>query len=277
MLVSVATTPVSATHGLAPEDEHVGLLREAQEYLATVAKEIDDVPVTTSVSMGSAPEEILKWVAGDAADAIVMATHGRTGPTHLLLGSVAEAVVAKSPVPVFVVPPIGGEPLDTGHLRVLVALDGTEFAEAALESVLRVFGSSTELVLLRVAEQPDDALTADDGRVIAYIDQLQEESRVEAQDYLTAVAERIRSDRAGVVISTEAVLDIPSNAIVEAAARHRVGAVAMATHGRTGVRRAVVGSVAGAVVRRGGVPVLLVNPETLVSQQRRPTGEAVPV
>jgi universal stress protein A len=59
-----------------------------------------DVPVDANIVYGGAVDSIIEYAADVNADVIVMATHGRTGVSHVLLGSVAEQVVRKAPCPV---------------------------------------------------------------------------------------------------------------------------------------------------------------------------------
>ena len=88
----------------APADPVQALIEEAQDYLAGITLPMTDVPVHTRVLVGAPPEIIVETAVEAAADLIVMSTHGRTGLTRLLYGSVAEAVLRGSPVPVFLVP-----------------------------------------------------------------------------------------------------------------------------------------------------------------------------
>jgi nucleotide-binding universal stress UspA family protein len=90
-------------------DEYVG--RGALERLGAVAKTIDpSIQVKCAVGFGPVAEQILLAVAEHDADVIVMATHGRGGLAHALLGSVAEEVVRKSLVPVISCRGTGGAP-----------------------------------------------------------------------------------------------------------------------------------------------------------------------
>ena len=88
----------------APADPLQALIEEAQDYLAWITPPMPGVPVHTRVLVGAPPEVIVATAVEAAADLIVMSTHGRTGLTRLLYGSVAEAVLRGSPVPVFLVP-----------------------------------------------------------------------------------------------------------------------------------------------------------------------------
>lgn len=90
-------------------DEYVG--RGARERLAKLAKSIDaSIPVSCAVAFGNVAEQILAAVDAHGADVIVMATHGRGGIAHAILGSVAEEVVRKSLVPVITCRGTGGAP-----------------------------------------------------------------------------------------------------------------------------------------------------------------------
>src|SRR6202165_5277495 len=147
-------------------------MAEANAYLASVAEKVATrVPVRTAPVYGHPADEILAVVRQFDADSIVMATHGRTGLAHLLYGSVAEAVLARSPVPVFVVHARPGEaaapPFDSASARVMVPLDGSAFAEAVLPAALEILGAAGELVLSSVAAAPDHVERGDQGGVRA--------------------------------------------------------------------------------------------------------------
>jgi nucleotide-binding universal stress UspA family protein len=193
-----------------------------------------------------------------------MATHGRTGLPHLLYGSVAEALLARSRVPVLLVPAKPGQapmsPFDPIAPRIVVALDGSAFAEAALPTAREMVGPGGELILVRVELPPDRVQRDTSGKVVAYLDQLEAGFRREATNYLDSVAGQLKRDASGLRMSVLVRVGEPAQGIVLAAAERAADLVVMATHGRTGLRRAVLGSVAGEVVRTGSTPVLLVHP-----------------
>src|SRR5579859_1516100 len=159
------------------------------------------VAVETRVAYGRAAVEILQVVADEAADAIVMATHGRTGVQHLIYGSVAEAILAATTVPVLLVQPRAGEapsqPFDPIHARVMVPLDGSAFAESALPRGAEFAGSAGELMLVSVVEEPTHVERDEAGRPIAYLDQQEEAATRGARDYLADIAARLRLDYPG--------------------------------------------------------------------------------
>jgi universal stress protein A len=83
------------------------LERQASAALAQVLPEAQQakIEVTRAVAIGSPSVKIVETVEAEHVDLIVMATHGRTGLSHLLIGSVAERVVRTAPCPVLTIRP----------------------------------------------------------------------------------------------------------------------------------------------------------------------------
>jgi nucleotide-binding universal stress UspA family protein len=158
-----------------------------------------------------------------------MATHGRTGPGRWVLGSVAEAVVASSMVPVLVQrgwQPLFGEPLLNDMPKIIVPLDGSEFAETALEPAANLAEQlGATLILVRVEDSP--AAVRD------------------ALDYLPPAQARVAEHHPRLSIATDVCVGEPAEGIEQAVARLEAALVVMATHGRGGAMRAILGSVAG--------------------------------
>ena len=257
--------PPSRLDGADWEEQQQDAVGEAEAYLARVAENINaPVTVKTCVPYGRAAHELLDVVRYYAADAVVMAARGRTGLAHLLYGSVAEALLAESPIPVFVVHARPGEaqaaPFNLSDARVMVPLDGSTFAEVAVDAAADLLGSKGELVLVSVVEPPDHVERDEHGRVLAYLDQQEEARTREAREYLARVANTLTRKQPGLRVQTDVRLGEPHRGIVMAAVDRGADLVVMATHGRTGLRRAVVGSVAGSVLHAIPTPVLLVGP-----------------
>lgn len=98
--VDVRTEP---PHGTEAWYDRAG---EAEDELFDDVRELAaeyDVEVTTESTVGEPAREIVDYAESDGADRIVIGSHGRTGPSRLLLGSTADLVVARSPVTVTVV------------------------------------------------------------------------------------------------------------------------------------------------------------------------------
>jgi nucleotide-binding universal stress UspA family protein len=164
-------------------------------------------------------------------------------------------------VPVLLVRPKEGEPATRVPAleEILVPLDGSRRAEAALPPALgmaKLFGA--RLALVQVVEP---VMLLLDGPVVPQsLDQeLMALRRREAQDYLDDVVERIGEQ--GIVSRASSVLaGNPLAGIQAAAAGPGVGMIALATHGRGGLRRLAVGSVTDKLVRTGELPVVVTRP-----------------
>jgi nucleotide-binding universal stress UspA family protein len=262
--------------GLDWERQQLATMEEATAYLSDVAQKVATrVPVTTAPLYGHAAVTILAAVEQFDADSIIMATHGRTGLAHLLHGSVAEAVLTGSPVPVFVVYARPGEaaapPFNSASARIMVPLDGSAFAEAALPAALEIVGAAGELVLCSVAEEPDHVERDDRGRVLAYLDQQEEAIKRDTLDYLRRIEAQLKQQRPDLRVTLDVRIGDPAAGIAMAEIACGADLVVMATHGRTGIRRAVLGSVAGRVLTAGSVPVLLVSPAASVNTEHQPS------
>jgi len=146
--------------------------------------------------------------------------------------------------------------------KVLVPLDGSELAECALLHVreLARSGSAGEVTLLSVVRVDIPwggelgTRAAVDGNAI------REKAFGVARKYLDKVESQLGAD--GVDVKTAAVEDKwPAYAITDYAKNHGMELIAMATHGRTGLKKMMLGSVAQKVVHESRVPVLLIRPE----------------
>jgi nucleotide-binding universal stress UspA family protein len=155
--------------------------------------------------------------------------------------------------------------------RILVPLDGSALAEAILpHAVLVARYTRRTLTLLRVAVSP---LMIDPLPGVMPRNNLEAAQAEEAQCYLAAVAERLADTH--LPIECIVLVGDPATAIIEYAMQHADGLlIAMATHGRTGARRWVFGSVAERVLHTTPVPLLLVRPPGLGG--RSPAPAAVP-
>jgi nucleotide-binding universal stress UspA family protein len=140
----------------------------------------------------------------------------------------------------------------------MVPLDGSSLAEAALPSALDMLSDEGELVLVCVVAPPDHVERDATGRARAYLDQQEEAAERAAHTYLRDVIVRLHEINPDLRVVCDVRVGDAGPGILMATADHAADLVVMATHGLTGVRRAVVGSVAGSVVRAGVTPVLLV-------------------
>jgi nucleotide-binding universal stress UspA family protein len=150
--------------------------------------------------------------------------------------------------------------------RILVPLDGSALAESAIPKAIEIAeGRPAALILLRAAE----------AHTLPGVDSTESQVEVvqEAEDYLAATAARLREH--GVEhVETSVWYGPAAPAIIEAARLRKIDLIVMGTHGRSGVGRLIVGSVAESVLRGTTVPILLVRtPEAPVE---RPAGASEP-
>jgi nucleotide-binding universal stress UspA family protein len=139
--------------------------------------------------------------------------------------------------------------------RMLVPLDGSEVAEAILPFAEQVAGPlDAEVVLLRVLEPVSPVeLVASAGVVAPDTFTLRD---MDARRYLSEIERRL--SKKGLRVRTRVAFGSPADEILAAAQTTSADLIAMATHGRSGLGRAVFGSVAESVLRASPVPVLLI-------------------
>lgn len=238
---------------------------EDETYLEDIAASFDPGIVETMVLAGNPALEIVNLAARLDAPVIVMASHGRTGMRHFILGSVTARVVQAATCPVLVVNVRGDEappPITRPISNILVPLDGSDFAERALKFGLATLQSvPVHIHLLRVVEPPTwymSGAAGDDYVSPNLYEQFLDSVNEEAESYLARIESELAN--AGHQVTSEIVDGMPIERICSAAQKHNVELVVMATHGRTGIRRFVMGSVAEGVLHRAVAPVLLVSP-----------------
>ena len=138
--------------------------------------------------------------------------------------------------------------------KILVPLDGSDFAEAVLDEVQELAsGNRAEVILFRVGPLPQEVVV-ENGRVI-YLDEQLNWTESEMTDYLRMVERRYRAR--GLQVRTAIGFGDPVTEILRFANENNVTLIAMATHGRSGLEALWRGSVARGVYRRALTPVLL--------------------
>jgi len=206
-------------------------------------------------------------------DLIVMSTHGRSGLGRVVYGSVADDILRHAEVPVLLVPSASDHAWPTDRpLTVLVPLDGSELAEAALESAGLLAGRlGARLHLLQVMQPPTYPLSGDGYVYIPFDDDAE---RAGAQQYLEQQIGKLAGQ--GQQATFEVAVGQPDVVIARSAAEQQADVIAMATHGRGGLARLVLGSVATGTLRRAHVPLLLTRPVALGQPVPLPPAVEVP-
>lgn len=257
-LVLHAADPAHPDHRFPDlEEAHEALARWADEGMRSVLErhEPEDVRVRTEQRRGISPAPAIVEHAGErGADLIVMGTHGRRGLRHMLLGSVAEEVVRTSERPVLTVPR-RSEDHPAGRIEsILVPVDFSEHAAAALSHARHLADASgARLDVLHVLESvayPDAYLG------LAGPSPAEGTSRDAIRDEL----ERMVAEAPGpdVPVELHVAAGRPAAEIPAFAEDHGTDLLVIASHGLTGLERVLLGSVTERVIRRSSCPVLTV-------------------
>lgn len=284
LLLQVVSLPIDYGGGLAQtpllmEQVIETELAVASSYLDRVAKarELTGIETTTDVMFGLPAQDILAVAESRSVDLIVMCSHGRTGFTRWVLGSVAQKVVRHCPVPVLVlregeaVPP--ASPMNAARsISALVTLDGSLLAEAALAPAANLVAALAApaqgtLHLMQVVKVFPK--TEEEG----FVSQLNREALARAEAYLATVKERAQETFSDLKlsISWSVALDSDVADAIIGTAEHgeRIeGAegfsssalIVMSTHGRGGLERWMIGSVTERVLTTTKLPMLIVRP-----------------
>jgi len=212
---------------------------DGQDYLDRMAADLD-LPGTTTVAVADrfAATAITESTLNDVAPLVCMATHGRTGIGRALLGSTAEEVIRSIEHPVLLVGPASAPLPAGGPTELIITIDGSATSASAVDAaaeVAKTVGLTVVVVTVAEAGVADDPGGVDE------------------------VVERFRG--AGLEARSEALIGKDPAAAIAAFVRSRPAPlVCMATHGRGGIERTALGSVAMKVVHQVTCPVLVVRP-----------------
>ncbi|MFB6070799.1 MAG: universal stress protein [Halanaeroarchaeum sp.] len=203
------------------------------------------VDVRTDVVDGRPARSIVEYAAENDVDLVAMGTHGRSGVSRLLLGSVTESVLRRTDRDVLTVPKDAPDPGD-GYSTVLVAADGSE---DSAEAVARAIDLASPFgAVLRGLYVVDASFTHNEL----------------VEDLLEREGETVTADieedatAAGVPVETAIADGEPHEEIVDYAAETDASVIVLGSHGKGAIERTVLGSVSERTVRTANRPVLIV-------------------
>jgi nucleotide-binding universal stress UspA family protein len=237
-------------------EEQRGYLRDKATGLQT---ELPGQEVNSTLLEGYVTEAVERQAKEIGAKLVIMTTHGRTGVSRAWLGSVADSLIRHSDFPLLVIRPMeDGKTFPAPRFEhFLVPLDGSPVGEKILGPTLelgKAMGSRFTLLHVvaphitigaRVSPLPAGHLKKRLGK---------------AEEYLSGVSERLRGEGIEVDVTIESHF-APARAILKTAEAQNIDLIAIATHGYTGVKRAILGSVTDKVLRAAQWPLLLDRPE----------------
>lgn len=238
--------------------DQVELMRGlALEYLETAARDFVPihVPAERVVRVGYPASTILELAETAKVDLIAMATHGRTGLQRWVFGSVADKVLSGAKLPLLLVRAKPEPPSETRITRILVPLDGSALAEGALpfaQELARAFDA--EILLLRI--WAPSAYIIEGYPAARSTLELDQAASASIDEYLGQKTLELKSQ--GLHVKWETEIGPTADGILQTVEAQAASIIVMSTHGRSGLGRWVMGSVAERVLSASPVPVLLV-------------------
>jgi len=265
MLSLVRGVPYSTVE---PKDHEAASIavRTAIDYLHALQSGLtrQGFVVRTEVVPCNAVSAILFAAETQNVDLISICTHGASGLRHALLGSVAEAVLRRTETPILLTRAGQQSSLQATmpYRKILVPLDGTQFAEAALSYVLREhIGEKSELILMQAVAPTIPTYVPTllgDGAAELYeqADRQTQQNRRRADEYLQAMGTANLKER---IWHTSVALGHASEEILAVIKSEHVDLVVLVTHGRHGLDRLIFGNVAKDLMHRTEAPLLLLS------------------
>jgi nucleotide-binding universal stress UspA family protein len=262
-LLSAVDVAALATHVSRGSAQHFDAMisesvRGSEEYLKRIAETFPGMSVKCTVERGT-PEEVILERAVPDTTLIAMATHGRSGMNRFLMGSIAEKVLRAATTPILLIRPSEGSKIagEASLNSVIVPLDGSELAEIALAPVAELAKALNLAVeLVRAYQIPVNTYAAGEAYYPIDYEAIRASLEDEARSYLEKTAAELKT--MGVAkVSFTAPEGFGADQIIALGQKTPNNLIAMCTHGRSGVKRWVLGSVTEKVVRHSGDPVLV--------------------
>ena len=263
------------------EEEQLAQMRDEQldsihHYLENIASQLraDGLEIYTKVIEGNHPATQILWEAEQdpVLLMIAMTTHGRRGVLHWLFGSVAAEVVQVTPRPLLLLRPQESDSSfsmpnfnTTPYQNIVVPLDASAFAEQALDQASEL-ASAMDATFHLVSIVPLSHVlpvhihkeNESQSLMRAVLHQTELERRTH---YLEQKAEHFKE--LGLRVQTNVAPGHPAEEILRFSTQQQQTLLVMTTHGSSGLRRILLGSVAMKVVQEAHMPVLLVRGRTL--------------
>lgn len=238
----------------------VQMWEEERKYLFTIVDRLKKAGVEKAsghILEGPIAETLQEQALAERCDLVVMTTHGRGPMSRFWLGSIADQLVHRLPVPLLLIRTNEEAPssiVEPTIRDILVAVDGNPASEQILEPVgelAKILGASCTLIRVLPAVAPPSVKDLPEVAV-----ELADKLRAEAHVYLKRLATSLH-DR-GIASRTRIVANVsPVEAILHESASGEYGMLALETHGRCGLPRLFLGSVADKVVRGATIPILV--------------------
>ena len=260
VLVNVVTLPpveVGSAHQAFLDEQRTKAESEAKRYLDSKAAQLRARGLRTREAVLSGPvaETLQQYAANQGFELIALATHGRSGIERWMVGSVTDHLIQGSTIPVLTIRPRKDGQAAPALARILVGLDGSDLAEAALPYAAAL-ARRLQLPLTLVQVVPSEVELFAGSNYVAYPMDIVSEIKAAAGQYLEEQASKLGAE--GIVCDTAVEVGAPVTHLIEVANRHPGTLIVLSSHGRSGLGRAVLGSVTDRVIHESHGPVLVV-------------------
>jgi nucleotide-binding universal stress UspA family protein len=239
-------------------------------YLQALAHELAPIAQTqTRVCFGHPADEILSFANDVEADLITVSTHGRSGISRWVLGSVTDRILHATQCPMLLIrakPQSASQNIQhppARYQRILIPLDGSDLAEQALPYVTALIRPNyTRIFLVSVlsnglSDRTLTLLTSSPPGLHLSTTALSK-AKVQLTSYMRSVAAALRER--GANVHTAVRQGAPAEEILAHAAQVKADVISMTAHGLSGISRWVYGNVAGKILQGAPCPILLVHP-----------------
>ena len=231
------------------------------EEVGDWARDRTNRPVTAKLLTGRAKDALIEHIELRNPDLVIMTTHGRGGLTSAWLGGVATHLMHHVQAPMLLFKPDeerGRDAAPHRFERVLAPVDTTMEGERAIDNARNVAGEAAHFIVLHVLH-PAVPFAPDAYGVMPPINEA--ELLANAERYLGDLTERLKLR--GLDCKAKIVWDArTASRILDVVKEEDADLISLETHGRRGLERLLLGSVADKVVRGAEVPVLLQRPGT---------------
>ena len=231
--------------------------KEASDYLFSIENKLGEKGIKGEVYVheGSVPEVICDVARDKGVDLIAMSTHGRGMVKRWALGSVADKVIQTSSVPVLLCPIMENEVTSSHYENVLVPVDGSAFSENIFPQVryiVELFNAKVWFLYV-IDTHLMESFTVLKNSIL----EREEEFIENIRNYFSALEKRLKEAKA---TNYEIVIKKgdPAGTICDFVKEKEIDLITMSTHGRGGITRWALGSVADKVVQSSSRPVLII-------------------
>ena len=233
-------------------------------YVQKVADRIKERirKVSPVVVSGKSADEIISYAEKNDVGLIIITSHGRSGIMSWATGSIASKLLQATAVPMLLVRVVKTRRKAQRPVllnRILLPLDGSEAGEAAMEYIGELMSRlESEVILLGVVSSGQHIRSVGGLDYIHYPQEQLEMFKKEAEEYLGGVYRRLKRRKGTVKVTIKVGADDVGQEIIKFAEEERVNLIAISSHGHSGIKKWVFGSIANKVVQGSKAPVLLV-------------------